>query len=205
MIKINLIAKKKKAKLPVVLGVDLNQVNFKLIIFVWIICILPDYYLPSKFSDEVAVVDTEIAILREQVTKIEEDLKKNDVLSNKVALFSSQLEKLNSRTKQVELVIKDKINPTRFLEKIVRNMPEELWFDEVTIKSDKSFNIKGFSSNYKSIGDYLAYFKSSPFFQGNIGLLETKTEAEQGDKNKRVESFHFEGKIQTFEPFGSSI
>jgi Tfp pilus assembly protein PilN len=205
MIKINLIAIKKKAKLPVVLGIDLNQVNFKLIVIVWVLCQLPDYYLPGYFAEEITAIESESSATKIQLDTIEKELKKNEALAAKVALFTSQLDKLNSRTKQVELVIKDKINPTRFLEKIVRNLPDEVWFDELVVKADKSFVIKGYSGNYKSIGDYLAYFKSSPFFQGNIGLMETKTESDGGDKNKRVEQFHFEGKIQTFEPFGSSL
>jgi Tfp pilus assembly protein PilN len=205
MIKINLIALKKKAKLPVVMGVDLNQVNFKLIVIVWVLCQSPDYFLPGFFAEEITAIEAEAEGTRVQLDKIEDELKGNQTLATKVALFTSQLDKLNTRTKQVELVIKDKINPTRFLEKIVRNLPDDVWFDEVVLKADKSFNIKGYSSNYKSIGDYLAYFKSSPFFQGNIGLMDTKTESDGGDKGKRVEQFHFEGKVQTFEPFGSSL
>jgi Tfp pilus assembly protein PilN len=205
MIKINLIAQKKKGKLPIILGVDLAQINFKAIAIIWALCLLPEYFLPSFFSSETVTLNNEIEKLNTDFTALEKELMSNEALAAKVAMFTSQLEKLNTRTKQVELVIKDKMNPTRFLEKIVRNIPDEVWFDELIIKSDKSFSLKAFSSNYKSIGDYLAYLKSSPFFQGNIGLMETKTEADIIDKAKRVERFQIDGTIQTFETFGSSL
>ena len=54
MIEVNLIEKKKVSKLPVVLGVDLNNLNFKMLVLAFIVYYAPDFYLTDQWQQEKA-------------------------------------------------------------------------------------------------------------------------------------------------------
>ncbi len=202
MIEINLIAKKKSFKAPVVLGIDLAEVPWIKLIVSYIIYSNGPAYISDIWKQERESVQARVGALKKENKKLLADLKKNQNVEELLLAFNRQIRKLEERSKYVDKIIKDRTNPHMLLEKVARSTPDEVWFDELVINEKKEIIISGGSNNYKSIGDFLVEVNDSPFFKNSLQLKDSKTITEnQQGIDIRVESFRVTGKIEIFDPF----
>jgi len=201
MIEINLIEQKKPFKLPTVAGVDLSKVNFKIIAIAYLLTYIPDYTIYTSWQEELVSIDQEKEVLRAKLSKLEEEVRGNDIVKKQLEQFNNQVSKLKERSSQVEQIIKARTNPNKILERVARNIPEDMWLQEISIDNEKKITIQGFSTSYKSIGNFIILLNESLFFGKSLTLADSKTN-EDGDAGagKRVEVFTIQGRVDSFDP-----
>lgn len=206
MIEINLLNKKKGIELPVVLGIDLNQVNWKMLAVAYALTYCPDWFLKPEFDKEIQVVDSEIQVLQKSLRKIKIDLGKNTNVEEQLNAFNRQVQKLKSRSSQVEKIIQDKTNPRKLLERLARDIPSDMWFKDIVITSTRTIEINGASESYKSIGDFIISANDSQFFNKSLILTGSNTQTEKlpDGSERRVEQFNIKGNVTAYDPFGGN-
>jgi hypothetical protein len=202
MIEINLIKKKKAFELPAVLGIDFNQINYRILVIAYLVTLCPDWLLKPKFAELQKVVTDQLKTEQTKLSKMKKEIGKNSNLEEQLDAFNKQIDKLKERSVQVEKIINSKTNPNKLLERIARSMPEDLWFTEIDISTENEILIKGQSSTYPSIGDFIQASNDTPFF-GKSLILSDSGVVDEKNKNKeiRIEKFTIKGKVETFEPF----
>ncbi len=201
MIKINLLEQKKPFKMPVVLGIDMADLNWKGLALVGILSFIPDFFVYPEWETELEEHQAQITRLQNNNRKLQRDLKKNAGVKEKLAAFNKQVKKLQKRTVQVDLILKEKRNPSLIMEKIARKLPDDIWFDSFLIDEDKSITIKGGGILYKSIGDFISSANSAGFFEQPLSLTESKTMEEGRTGEYRIQVFTIKGKIDKFDPW----
>jgi len=207
MIEINLIEQKKHFKLPTVLGIDFAELNIKYLVVAVIIMYLPDLFLPDFYAEQLSVVNNNLNNINQKISKINKEIRSNDDVKKKLESFNQQVEKLKKRSQQVDQIIKTRTNPKKILERLARDIPEDVWLDRIEIKQDKSIIIEGGATSYKSIGNFISLANESTFFGKSLTLAksstkkldETKTKEKTNDQ-ARIEAFTIEGKIETYDP-----
>lgn len=201
MIKVNLLEQKKPFKMPVVLGIDLGDVNWKGMIFVGVLSYLPEFFLYPQWEENKKETQTQINTLQKKHRKLKKDLKGNKDIKDRLVAFNKQVEKLQKRTVQVDLILQEKRNPSLIMEKIARKLPRDIWFKSFLIDEDKTIVIKGGGVLYKSIGDFISSANNAGFFGQPLSLSESKTVEEEKGSDYRIQQFTIIGKIDKFDPW----
>jgi len=204
MIEINLIEKKKKFKMPLILGMDFSSLNFKMLFVAFIIYQVPDWFLYDEWKEEVKEKNKIIAGLKKRQKKLTVEIRKNKNVEEKLAAYNRQVGKLKIRSQQVDKIIGTKSNPKLLLEKFARSMPEDLWFNSLTIDAEKKIKLEGAAISYRSIGDFIISGNNFGFFNNTLTLSNSETVEEVLDGKKiRVQKYVITGKINTFNPWAS--
>lgn len=202
MIEINLIAKKKKAHIPVILGIDINKINFIALGLSLTLLYLPAWILVPDWEEEKQEVDDTLADLNARLLKVNREIQASADVQDQLDAFNQQIERLEARSLQVQEIIDRRTNPKRVLETIARSTPEQMWFNELRIEEANQLVIKGGAQNYRSIGDFITAANGSPFFGSSLVLESSSTEEEEvANTTMRVEKFEIKGNIVTYDPF----
>lgn len=203
MIEINLVEPKKVNKNPVILGMDLKQINVKLLVGAILFMYVPDITIMPIWESEKKSIEAKIVGLNDELAKQKKELEGSDKLRQELEAYNKQAENLVTRSNQIDQILKIRSNPKKLLEKLARSVPVDLWFNELKIANDKSIKISGGSTSWKSIGVFMQTINDSPFF-GKSMILKNSTESSTSNataKAERSETFSVEGKIETYEPF----
>lgn len=196
MIKVNLIGQKKRRKLPTVLGVDLNTLNFKLIFLAYILGILGESYVQGMVEEQKSSIQTELANLKKANTKLQKEVKKYDNTREELQEYNDQVERLRERSRQVTAIINQKTNPKPVLEQIAKTLPEDVWLESLEITDGNRIRLTGASESYVSVGNFIMSANETTYFE-NLNLANTDVREEgQGVNSRRIETFVIEGKIQ---------
>ncbi|KKQ78894.1 MAG: hypothetical protein UT01_C0057G0007 [Candidatus Daviesbacteria bacterium GW2011_GWA1_38_7] len=116
-------------------------------------------------------------------------------------LFNNQVAKLKERSTQVEQIIKQRTNPNKILERVARNIPEDMWLTELFVDGDRKVSIHGMSTSYKSIGNFIILLNESLFFGKSLTLSDSKTEEDKDEgAGKRIEVFTIQGRVESYDP-----
>ena len=199
MIEINLLEKKKPIRLPVVVGIDLNEVSIKPLVFAYIFKLCVDWFVIPNIGSDVADLEIKQKGLQQQARKIQKALKKNKSLNKKLELFERQILKLKQREAQVEQVLKQKTNPKNIVTALSKIVPDDLWFNEITINKQQRLKIDGGAISYRSVGELISKANELEFFGGSIIIKDSQTEEEKifGD-TYRLQKFKIEGDISSY-------
>ncbi len=201
MIEINLLEQKKPFKLPVIMGVDLAAINYKGILIAILITYLPDWFLYPAWEEELQAISKEKEVLNEKLQKLEADVRGNDAVKKQLELFNNQIAKLKERSTQVEQIIKQRTNPNKILERVARNIPEDMWLTELAVDGERKVSIQGMSTSYKSIGNFIILLNESLFFGKSLTLSDSKTEEDKDEgQGKRIEIFTIQGRVESYDP-----
>ena len=202
MIEINLIEQKKKFKAPVILGIDLGKLPLKKLAISYLIASYPVSFLDDHFKSELDKDELEVSTLNKRYQDLRREIKKNENVKSQLLAFNEQIEKLKTRTEQVNKIIKAKTNPRYVLEKIARTTPNNVWFNSLEIDPENQLTIEGGTDSYTSIGEFIVNLNDSPYFARSLQLADSKTEEEDFSGNKyRIEKFTIKGKVDVFDPF----
>lgn len=199
MIEINLLEKKKPFRLPVILGVDLNEVKIKPIVIAYIIQIVIDLYSPDFIKSDITALEEEFQRLSNELKVHKKYLTKNENLNELIAGFEKQIEKLKRREQEVKTVIDLKTNPKNIISAFTKIIPEDMWFDSITIDGQNDIKITGGSVSYRSVGEFMQKANELEFFNSSILIRNTLSEDESvSGKTVRVQKYSLEGKIYSF-------
>lgn len=206
MIEINLLEKKKPLELPVVLGIDLNQVNKKPLIISYVMYYVITTFVIPSFTNENQVIKDEITKQRTMLRKISKQVKSYGQLTEIIGAFTKRIDELKSRESLVAQVMSQKSNPYLVLRGISSSLNDDIWFNELTVDPERRILIKGESISFSSVGDFingvkeLQYFIPQNGFSGEtFGMKELKeNQVELYGENITLQSFQIEGQIQSY-------
>ncbi len=200
MIELNLLEKKQPFVLPTVLGMDFNQLNFKMLAVALVLYYLPDTVVSQIFTDKRAAVEASLEQLTTQNAKLDADIKKDANIKSQVDAYKTQVSRLQSRSTQVDEILKNRTNPKKILEKIARSIPEDLWFDIMTINEKNEIIISGGSYSPRAIGEFITTINDSPYFGGSITPSRQENRKENLDGIlTSYEKFELRGKITNYD------
>jgi len=200
MIELNLLEKKQSIKLPSVLGVDLNDLNFKMIAFSVVIFYIPEIFIRSHFDQRIESETESLNQITRKANKLKSENSKNGDIKGQLEAYNNQVEKLKERSHQVDEILKIRTNPKKILEKVARSIPDDLWFESLVIDSNKEITIQGGSYTPRSIGEFITIINDSPFFGNSI--TPTKQELKQETLDgvlSNYETFELKGKIINYD------
>ena len=200
MIKLNLLEKKKPFLLPVVLGMDLNTVNLKMLGVALIIYYVPGIANSIMFDTKTENLKAEIEQSKNENERLSTIIKKDENIKVQFEAFKGQVAKLEQRSKQVDEILKSRTNPKKVLEKIARSIPEDVWFESMSIDNKNEVEIKGGSYTPRGIGEFITNINESPYFGGTIipKMQENKKTSLDGI-NTSYEYFELTGKIINYD------
>lgn len=197
MIEINLAKVKSRFKLPVVIGIDFNLLNIKLLILVLILYWLGMPKIEEYFAEAPQILESEGAQLRKDLNAVKQLGKKMALVEEQIKELEEQEAILNNKLKYVRKIIKFKKNPMGLLLFISRNIPEDVWLNEIKIQNDKLL-VEGESQSYKSIGLFIEKLKESIFLGRGVKLEDSKTSTDE-KSGKRFEVFKISATILRFD------
>lgn len=159
MIRINLLASKKRKKL--------NKGIYELILFLMIV----GFLVASCFIIN-SSLDNQILIAKNEISKLDREFKRLSKIKKEVDGFKKQKEELQ---KKIDLVKRLKQGQKGYYE-ILRNleyaMPEDVWISNFDFKND-SLNLNGSSLRTASINEFILNLYATKMFD-NIDLKIVK-------------------------------
>ncbi len=202
MIEINLLEQKEPFRLPVIAGMDLNEISIKGCLAVYILYKVGIFGIDSYYSQKIATDKATVEKLQKQSAKLRRELKGNTQIKAKLESYNKQIEKLKQRSGQVQQILDFRKNPYKLLERLARIIPEESWINKLSITEKDTIRFEGESTNYRSIGEYITKANEAAFFGSSLNLQDSKTEDKTYDSQQvRVESFKVEGTIKSYGRF----
>jgi hypothetical protein len=202
MIEVNLLEEKKKMRLPVVMGIDLNDINIKAIIIVYVLGYFGEDFNKAHWAEKLDESQKTIQKHQKEYSILRKEIRGNEGIKTKLEAYNKQIGRLKKKSKKVEKILNLRTNPKKLLEKVARIIPEDLWISSLKIDEKKKVKIEGNSTTYKSIGSFLVKANDTTYFGKSLGLLDSKTKEVTIDGEKiRVESFKIEGRVNSFGTF----
>ena len=200
MIEINLLEQKKPVNLQFG-GIDLRQINIKGYFVAIIIWYLPGMLLYGEWENERKSANEMLSKLQTKLRKVSKEVRANKHIKVKLDAYNKQVKDLEKRSEQVRKIIRKRTNPKMALERIARNLPEDMWLNDLEIKEDKSILINGMTYSFRSMSNFLTLANESSFFGKTLEVTDTKTIKETGrNKSARIEKFAIKGRIVLFNP-----
>lgn len=190
MIELNLLEKKQPFVLPSVLGMDLNVLNFKMLAVALVIYYSPDFIAGQIYDSKIEDTQSSLKNLTAENEKIKNEINKEGDIKSQFQAYKEQVTKLQSRSSQVDEILKNRTNPKKILEKIARSIPEDVWFNELTINAGNEIFISGGAYTPRAVGEFITSINDSPYFGGSI------TPSKQENKKDLLD-----GSLATFELF----
>jgi Tfp pilus assembly protein PilN len=200
MIELNLLERKKPFAFPIVLGMDFNILNFRMLAIALVIYYMPGFVAGQMFDKKLEDTAASITKLTGDSAKIQADMSKEGNIQAQVLAYKEQVTKLESRSKQVDEILKTRTNPKKILEKIARSMPDDVWFNEMSINDKNEITISGGAETPRSVGEFITTINDSPYFGGSItpSKQENKKETLDGALTS-FEQFELRGKIINYD------
>jgi len=200
MIELNLLEKKQPVVLPTVLGIDLNSLNLKMLGVALVIYYLPGVVVSTLYADKTAEAEANLQALVTENTQLKASIDKDTNIKSQVDAYKSQVIKLQSRSSQVDEILKSRTNPKKILEKVARSIPEDVWFTRMAINDKNEISIEGGSYTPRAVGEFITNINDSPYFGGSITPVsqENKKEALDGVITS-YELFELKGRIINYD------
>lgn len=196
MIEINLSPTKKAAGIANVGGIDLSQINVKMMIIALLIWFVPEPVLMGILDDEKAGYEKEFQKLNTEFKKLQGTVKSMDNVQKQVDALKEQEEKLALKLQTVKEIINKRQNPYEVLLYITKNIPADVWLTSINI-DENNLVIRGYAKTWKNIGDFLEALKSSIFFSKTVDY-QRPGDMSPDYRGQRVEVFEIKTSIVRF-------
>ncbi len=202
MIEINLLAQRKKRKVPAVMGMDFSLINLKMVGLAIVVYFVQDMFIPPYFAETEQTVQDQINAAQTELAALKAELRQHAKVKERLQAYERRVNELKKRSEYVDQILKSRTNPKKVLEKVARSVPDDMWFEKININETKQITITGRAEAYKSIGDFLTIANDSAFFGKSLTLASSATMDESlYGKKKRVEVYEIKGTIETFDPW----
>ena len=200
MIELNLLEKKQPVVLPTVIGIDLNKINIKMLGIAIVIYYLPSILVSSLYEDKIAEAERKLKVILAQNEQSSAAIDKDNNVKYQVEAYKSQVMKLQSRSTQVDEILKNRTNPKKILEKIARSIPEDVWFTSLSINEKHEISIQGGSYTPRAIGEFITNINDSPYLGGSITPVNQENKKEDLDGVlTNFELFELKGKVINYD------
>ena len=200
MIKINLLKKKKRTHIPIVMGMDVNNINPRLIIFSIFIIYSPDIILVPILEGKNKTIQTAINEDQKKLDQLIKEVESSKKLLHEIAIYKRREKKFKEIDDLANDLVKRKNSPHKILLRMARSIPKDLWLDHLAIDSNKKILIKGGSLAYKSVGSFVSLMNESIFFDKSLDVVNLKTvDDDLLKKGNRMETFEIKGEVKVFD------
>lgn len=200
MIELNLLEKKQPVVLPIVLGINLNNLNLKMLGVAIVVYYLPGLIISTLYAEKMGQAENNLQTITTQNNQIKVAIEKDNNVKYQVDIYKSQVIKLQSRSSQVDEILKSRTNPKKILEKVARSIPEDVWFNRMSINDKHEISIEGGSYTPRAIGEFITNINDSPYFGGSVTPVrqENKKETLEGVMTN-YELFELKGRIINYD------
>ncbi len=200
MIELNLLEKKQPVVLPIVLGLDLNKIDIKMLGVAIVIYYIPGILISTLYDDKFVESEKNLQAIVAQNESIKALIDKDSNVKFQVDAYKSQVIKLQSRSNQVDEILKNRTNPKKIFEKIARSIPEDVWFNQLSINEKNEISIKGGSYTPRAIGEFITNINDSPYLGGSITPVSQENKKEELDGVlTSYELFELKGRIINYD------
>jgi Tfp pilus assembly protein PilN len=200
MIELNLLEKKQPVVLPTVLGIDLNTINLKMLGMALIIYYLPGVVVSTLYEEKTQEAESTLQALTSQNNELKTAIEKDSNIKSQVDAYKSQVVKLQSRSTQVDEILKSRTNPKKILEKVARSIPEDVWFTRMAINEKSEISIVGGSYTPRAVGEFITNINDSPYFGGSVTPVSQENKKEPLDGVlTSYELFELKGRIINYD------
>lgn len=196
MIEINLSPSKQSGSIANVGGIDLSLINVKMVFISLLILYIPEGFVEDYYNSEIAANSSTVQVLNKEFRQVSSKVKGMSNIQKQVDALNEQEQKLSQKLNAVKDIINKRSNPFELLKYLTQNIPEDVWVTYISIR-DNNLKIKGHSTNYRSIGAFLANLKNSIFFSKQISYARPEG-ANNEYRGQRVEVFEINASILRF-------
>jgi len=102
--------------------------------------------------------------LDENIARINEEIKKLDLLLKEVAQLKNEKEALEKRLKVAETLEKGRLEAALIMMELSKRVPEKLWLEGLEKKGD-SMKCNGIALDEETIADFMTALKGSPYIK----------------------------------------
>ena len=107
---------------------------------------------------------------------------------------------MQSRSTQVDEILKTRTNPKKILEKVARSIPEDVWFVKMGINDKNEITVEGGSYTPRAVGEFITNINDSPYFGGSITPVRQENRKDTLDGVlTNYESFELKGRIINYD------
>lgn len=196
MIKINLTAAKNETDFSNIAGFDFTRVKIVPLILAIVFLYLPDFTLTPMWEEEFNAKTNELASLQGKLNSLKRKVSQSGVLEKQIRELKAQEDNLVKKLTAVKQAISEKRNPSNLLIYIAKNIPQDLWIQELNIDNEV-MTVKGQAMSYVSVGNFVNNLRSSVFIK-DANIKNTTSTVRESDK-RRVESFEISFAIARLE------
>ena len=188
----------KPLELPTIMGVNLNEVNLKMVAIVVIAgLLLPSYTLTPIWDAELVDIREGMKGYQEEQKTLDAEIKTLKHVEEQINDLKSQEDRLKEKLNVVRKIIKTRKTPINILMYIAKNIPDDLWLSSIEIEQNK-FKLEGKSLSFTSVGKFVGALRSSIFFNKDLRMSATKAKEEK-ETGVRLETFGITATIGRFE------
>lgn len=196
MIEINLSPREKDTNLSNIGGINLSLINVKMLLIAIFVLYFPEMYLEGYFKDELTSYEDKSRQLTKEYRRLSIELKEVKEIENQVSRLEAQEKELNQKIDVVRAIVAKRQNPFKVLKYVAQSTPEDVWIKQMTIE-ESQFEMTGYTTSWKSMGDFFENLKNSIFFSREIEFDQAKDL--KNEYGKRVETFSIKTRIERFE------
>ena len=196
MIEINLSTKGKDTDLSNVGGINFSLINVRYLLFGLGLLLIIEPAISFFYDTEIEFLSVKAQELTSQNRKKTAELRQFDSVKDQVRELDEQQEKLKAKINIVKKIVDMRKNPFNILKYIAENTPKNVWLTDLEIDK-KELKLIGYSTSWKSIGDFIENLKTSIFFNGSVAYDKPKSLKEEVGKQK-VENFEITTEIVGF-------
>jgi type IV pilus assembly protein PilN len=102
--------------------------------------------------------------LDENIARINEEIKKLDLLLKEVAQLKNEKEALEKRLKVAETLEKGRLEAALIMMELSKRVPEKLWLEGLE-KKGESMKCNGIALDEETIADFMTALKGSPYIK----------------------------------------
>lgn len=196
MIKINLASSKNAVDISNIGGLDFTRIKIVPVLVAAVVLYVPDFLLLPMWEAERETANQQVSTVQSELSSLKRKVSQTQDFEKQIKDLKAQEESLGQKLQAVKQAISEKKNPAPLLLYIAKNVPNELWINELTIEDD-TMSIKGEAYDYTSIGNFVNNLRSSVFIkEANIGSTNSTVRA--SDK-RRIETFEVKFVIARFD------
>ena len=195
MIKINLSTAQKQLDIANVGGFDFTKVKIKAVLLAIVILYAPDFTLVPLWEQEIAETQQTVSSKQAALGSLKRKMSQSQDLEKQIQDLKEQEKILTEKLAVVKQILNEKKNPSNLLIYLAKNIPNEVWINELTFQND-DLKINGESLDYASIGKFLENVKSSVFIR-EASVTKSESIVRETDK-RRVERFEINFKIARY-------
>ncbi len=196
MIEINLSPSKKTGSITNVAGIDLSQINVKMMLIAFLFFFIPDGFLADYYDSQISEAKQTYTKLNSSFRKLSSKTRKMSNIQKQVNALDEQEKKLAKKLGAVKKIINKRVNPFLLLSYVAENIPEDVWVKSIQMTSQELI-LRGYSSDWKSIGAFIENLKNSIFFTKQINYSRP-SDIEGEYRGQRVEVFEIKADIVRF-------